>query len=80
MQKLKGPNGIVLVIDVEDEHCPADVQYKNFSSSYDFVMGHGAIDDDRDGINLSKEQINWLKSKIDLVEEAFEKARSHWTD
>ncbi len=72
---LKGPGGIRLEIDPDDEATPAMVYSADgrHSSTYDCALDTGYIDD---AIGLTQKQSDWLEEFRSVVDQAFDEARS----
>jgi hypothetical protein len=78
-----GPN-VKLVLDHEDPHTPAMVWsgesrrdgLGNASSTYDCAVGTGWVDEgSANAVDLTLAQIEFLDSKSELVEQAYNTAR-----
>jgi hypothetical protein len=75
MQKIHGPNGLILEIDPTDAATPAIVELRNQTSTYDCAMDTGCVGCDEE-IMLSAKQIAWLETKRDRVDQSFAAARN----
>jgi hypothetical protein len=75
MQTLKGPTGLLLVIDDTNSHTPVMVydRTKRHSSTYHCAVDTWTLDSH---IALTDEQVEWLGSHEDSVDKAFNTARA----
>jgi hypothetical protein len=74
--KLKGPQGVVLILDHNDPDTPAIVEItkgrRALTSTYDCAIGEGTVDDEHE---LSTAQYAWLEQQSDAVAAAYTAAR-----
>lgn len=70
-----GPNGVKLIIDVQDPDTPAIVELHNCTATYHCATDTGELDGARDYRVLTDAQLKWLAGFEEKVAAAYSEAR-----
>ena len=77
--KLRGPNGIQIELDIEDQDTPAMVYRGRYSASWDYAMSTGVLNSyagTESEYPITAAEMKWLENQEDEVNRTFNVARS----